>query len=155
MSSSSGNIEVMVGAYRTSEIDVCAALNAGQQPELAQFLIRINPDLDQLPQTLTVGIPGVTTNAGSQVFLGDPTSEFTDMLWGTDGTVTYNSLIEGEKAKLTELFIGELGTVSEDSNGNITGYETVEGYVQVGASTDEIVACYCEGLIEFYANLVE
>jgi hypothetical protein len=65
-----------------------------------------------------------------------------------EGESMLSSLIQGENGGLAELNIGMIG--EDTSGGNLTSFEEVA--IQFSGGSD-IVACYCEGLVEYYDNL--
>ena len=145
--SDENGLKVIFAGYKASaDVDVCNTLSAGDYPPYPQVVVTARPTLSELPQQLSVGLWDIDTNAGAQTFFGDP--ELQRIFWVTEGSVTINSIIENEKALLSELQLAQLG---EDINGagDWENLETTEGYVQASEGTS-ITACYCAGLTEIY-----
>ena len=146
MTSDENGLKVIFAGYKASaDVDICGTLQ-NDYPPYAQVVVTARPTLSSLPQQLNIGLWDIDTNAGAQAFMGDPNLQ--RIFWVTEGTVTINSIIENEKALISELQIAQIG---EDLNGagDWENLQTTTGYIQASEGSS-IVACYCAGLANIY-----
>ena len=150
-SDDNGLVVVFAGFKASSDVDVCSTLSTNQPPEFPQVVVMARPTLSELPQELAVGLWGISENASAQGFMGDPALD--RKFWVTEGSLTVNSIIEGESSYISTLQLAELG--EEAIDGDWSSIETVPGYVQSGAEGSGVISCYCDGLADFYLAMME
>ena len=146
MANDENGLKVIFAGYKASaDVDICATLQ-NDYPEYPQVVVTARPTLSELPQQLNVGLWDITTNAGAQGYLGDPALQ--RIFWVTEGSITINSVIENEKASISELQLAQLG---EDVNGAGDWENLAEttGYIRLEEGSS-ITACYCAGLANIY-----
>ena len=138
---------VFLAGYNSGTVDVCGGLDTDDPLNYAQINVTANPNLSDLPQTIGLGVFDYSQNISGQVtFLTAPASGVPDIFVSLAGEAKLNSFIEEEKALMSELRVGQMGVEKED----FSGYDPVD--VQFSNGTN-IIACHCEGLIEYYNGL--
>ena len=146
MANDDNGLKVIFAGYKVSaDVNICDTLQ-NDYPEYPQVVLTARPTLSELPQQLNVGLWDITVNAGAQGYLGDPALQ--RIFWVTEGTITINSVIENEKASISELQLAQLG---EDLNGAGDWENLAEttGYINLTEGSS-ITACYCAGLANVY-----
>lgn len=149
-SDDNGLVVVFAGFKASADVDVCATLT-NEPPMFPQVVVMARPTLSELPQELATGLWGISENASAQAFLGDP--ELDRKFWVTEGSLTINSIIEGDKSYISTLQLAQLGEETVDGDWN--SIETVPGYVQSGSEGSGVISCYCDGLADFYLQMME
>lgn len=151
MSSDENGLVVVFAGYKASgDVDICSTLTTRQPPNFPQVVVMARPTLSELPQELATGLWGVSENASAQAFMGDP--ELDRKFWVTEGSLTINSIIEGESSYISTLQLAEIGEETVDGDWN--SIETVPGYINSGEGTG-VISCYCDGLADFYLEMME
>jgi|GEM_PF-4907302 len=147
-----GLMVVFAGYKASSDVDICSSINGSlsEPPEYPQVVVMARPTLSELPSELAVGIWGSSQNTSAMGFMGDP--DLGRKFWVTEGSLTINSIIEGEKSSLTAFQLAGLG--EEVVEGDLSNLTTIPGYVQADTGV-EVVSCWCSGLADFYLTLAQ
>ena len=139
---------IFIAGYNSGGVDVCSGLGDSEGLMFSQVNFSIVPNLAALPQQVGLGIPGYSENvAAKMTFVEDPLADDRRFFWVMEGEATLNSFLISEKGLLSQVHVGQMGY---DISGELSDFVTSNVIFSGG---HEIVACYCEGLRDFYASL--
>jgi hypothetical protein len=139
--------KALFAGFNSGNVNVCEGLGSNDPQNYSQVLFAAQPNLSQLPHLVGIGVATTDTQVfrGNLRFTYQPTEETFYIL---EGESMLNSLIQGESGAISELNIGMVG--EDSSDGNQSSFEEIA--IQFSGGTN-IVACYCEGLTDYYDAL--